>query len=158
MSWLSDVASNIYKGYSDVGKFTWSLGGLAENDLSRFWENESNKSQLRGAQIEAGISGIPGVSDVIRGIEGINKMEDLYNNTGKVVRYPGSDTLGASGLGHSIPSLDRKIEDGSHDLAHFYSGDPQMMDWTHWNKNERQLTNMASDVAFRKFSRGWNER
>lgn len=124
MSFLSDVAKDVYNGYANVGKYTWSLGGLYENDLSRFWESEANKSELRGAQIEGFVSGLPVAGDIVRGIEGVNQMEDLYNNTGKVLHYPGANSLGTSSLGHTIPELSRKIEDGSHDLATFYSGDP----------------------------------
>lgn len=140
MSWLSDLTNDLYRNYANVIKFTSSVGGLAENDISRFWESEANKSDLRGAQLEGFVSGLPIAGDIVRGIEGVNQMEDLYNNTGKVVNYPGSNNLGTSSLGHVPGDLSRKIEDGSHDLATFYSGDPTTDVWTqmstkaNWNK------------------------
>lgn len=140
MSWLSDITRDAYRNYANVINWTSSIGGLAQNDISRFWESEANKADLRGAQLEGFVSGLPIAGDIVRGVEGVNQMEDLYNNTGKVVHYPGSNSLGTSSLGHVPGNLSRKIEDGSNDLATFYSGDPTTDVWTqistkaNWNK------------------------
>lgn len=127
LSWLSDAISGAYSGFSDVAQFVSSLGvGFGVGDhtkLSEQWKDEGQKADLRGAQIESVVSGLPYVGDVIRGVEGAQQMEDLYNNTGKTVAYPGSQGLGAGSLGRGLSEiLNRKIEDGTHDLYHFYSG------------------------------------
>lgn len=139
MSWLSDLTSNIVRSYSDISAFTSSLGGLIENPISDFWKDTSQKADLRGAQLEGFASGLPVVGDVIRGAEGVTQMEDLYNRTGKVPAYPGSQSLGTGSLGHSLSeALNRKIEDGTHDLYQFYSGASddtakQIMRPSNWN-------------------------
>lgn len=64
----------------------------------------------------------------MRGIEGINQLEDLYSKTGKLPAYPGASGVGAGGIGSAVGQLSRKIENGSHDLAEFYSGDRDIND------------------------------
>lgn len=125
MSWISNGLDYIYGNWANGWKEELSLGGLAKNDLSRFFESEQQKSALRGAEIEGVLSGIPVVGNVIKGIEGVNQMEDLYSQTGRVPAYPGLQNLGSSSLGavgKSIPGLSRKIESGVHDLFEHYAG------------------------------------
>lgn len=121
---LRDAFSDATRLWGDAWKNITSVGGLYENDVSKFFENEVvNKSDLRGAQVESVLSGLPYAGDLLKGIEGVSQYEDLYNRTGKVPRYPALQSGGAGSLGHLADSLSRKIEDGSHDLAEYYSGD-----------------------------------
>lgn len=95
----------------------------SNNDVSKFFEEEAKKADLRGAEISSFLSGLPLIGNVIKGFDGINQLEDLYNNTGKVPEYPASQGLASSALGKGIGGISRKIENGTHDLFHFYSGD-----------------------------------
>lgn len=96
-------------------------------DVSDFMQNEIvNKSDLRGAQLETFLGGLPIVGGVIRGLEGASQLEDLYNRTGKVPAYPTLNSTGASGLGSTLGQLTRKIENGSNSLHEFYSGEPEV--------------------------------
>lgn len=139
MSWLSNGLSDFVKASGNAWKVGTSLGGVVDNDVSRFFERELvNKSQLRGAEAEGILSGVPIVGDFVRGIEGVNQMEDLYNRTGKVANYPGASNLGSSSIGHAIADLPNKIADGTHDLYQFYTGDTsdiwnQMSNKANWN-------------------------
>lgn len=124
MSWVRDGLSSYTKAFGDVYHAVTSLGGNYENDVSRFFENElSKKSDLRGAQVESVLSGVPYLGEFLRGVEGVQQYEDLYNNTGKIPQYPANQNLGAGSLGHVASGITRKIEDGSNDLAEYYSGD-----------------------------------
>lgn len=117
--WLSKEIGNYGKNLETV----WSLGGNARNSVSNFFRDEiTNKADLRGAQLDSFLGGVPLVGNFIRGIEGVNQLEDLYNRTGKVPAYP-SQGPGAGALAHGVADITRKIEGGSHDLAEFYSGD-----------------------------------
>lgn len=123
MSWLSDVVSDLYGGQMKSISSSFKQWGLSDNDVARFFEDEANKANLRGAEVEGFLSGLPVAGDIIRGVEGVNQMEDLYRNTGKVPNYPGAQNLGTGSLAHVPGDMSRKIEGGSHDLAEFYSGD-----------------------------------
>lgn len=124
MSWLSDAFGNVSKFYGQFAHDIWSVGGHFENDMSRFFTNEvANKSDLRGSQVEAVLSGVPVVGDILRGVEGATQLEDLYNRTGKLAQYPALQNMGMSSLGHLAGDISKKIEGGTHDLAEFYSGD-----------------------------------
>lgn len=132
MSVVSEFFSNTYNQYMEKLNSIASLGGVINNPLNIFGE-EAKKSDLRGAEIEGFVSGLPIAGDVIRGIEGVNQMEDLYNHTGKVPAYPGSQNLGTGSLGRAFSeNISRKIEDGTHDLYQFYSGtlDDTMSRWS----------------------------
>lgn len=121
MSWFSDAIGgaigNQWQTYANGAK-QWGF-----NNIASFLQNEANKGALRGAEVEGVLSGVPVVGDVLRGLNGVQQMEDLYDRTGKTVAYGASQNLGASSMGHSVDSLTRKIEPGTHDLAEFYSGD-----------------------------------
>lgn len=123
MGWLRDIASEGVKLSGNAWKFGTSLGGLAENDVSRFFEREMiDKSDLRGAEIVSAMSGVPLVGDIIKGINGINQMEDLYSRTGKVSEYGTTSSGNSSGLGKGLDKLSAKIERGTHDLFEHYAG------------------------------------
>lgn len=149
MSWFSDATGsvakflgdsrkNIYNSVgnvaNDISKFydphgVMSLAAKGSKDVAQFYQNEySNKADLRGSEIESLLSGVPVVGDVLRGVNGVQQMEDLYNNTGKTAAYPASQNLGASGVGYGAQSLVRKIEDGRNDLYQYYAGEPDQ--WT----------------------------
>lgn len=121
MSWFSDAIGgaigNQWQSYASGAK------QFGFNDLSAFLQNEADKGALRGAEVEGVLSGVPIVGDVLRGLNGVQQMEDLYDRTGQTVAYGASQNLGTSALGHASDSLTRKIESGSNDLAEFYSGD-----------------------------------
>lgn len=124
---LRDVITGGVRAWGDAWNDITSLGGHYENDVSKFFENEVvNKADLRGAQVEAVLSGLPYVGDFLKGIEGVTQYEDLYNNTGKVPRYPALQNGGAGALAHGVTDITRKIEGGTHDLAEFYSGDREI--------------------------------
>lgn len=133
MSWFSDVWD---KGVSTFGKVMESTvgdlsiaGNLSKaitgtNQISDFYQKQFvDKSALRGAEIETFLSGLPGVGGVVKGLDGIQQLEDLYDRTGKIPAYPGLQTPGASGIGKSLGGVARKIEDGVHDLADYYAGE-----------------------------------
>lgn len=132
MSWLSDGASKVSKGFGKTfSKMSeYSVPGLAmkaagmNNAISDFYEREFvDKADLRGAEAVSFASGLPIVGGIVRGVEGVNQLEDLYNNTGKVPEYPGSSGPSAQGLASAATGISRKIEEGSHDLGEYYSGD-----------------------------------
>lgn len=129
MSWLSDLYSNVIeyggKVVNAVNKYNPVLANYHMNDtVNDFIENEViNKADLRGAEVESVLSGLPIAGDVIKGVEGVNQIEDLYANTGKIPEYPGATSASGAGIGRAIGTLTRKIENGSHDLAEFYSGE-----------------------------------
>lgn len=148
-NWLQDKISGGVRAWGDTWKEITSLGGVAENDVSRFFENEvSNKADLRGAQLTTGLSGLPYVGDFIRGINGVQQLEDLYNKTGKVPAYPGGSSNGAAGITEGLNDLakgfTRKIENGSNSLHEFYSGEAEKPTWSSGN-------------MFRDMSNGWNQ-
>lgn len=127
MSLLSDAFENIAKTYGFKKSNFYSLGGHVDNNISDFINNEIvNKADLRGSQLEAVLSGMPVVGNVLRGVEGANQLEDLYNRTGKTVQYPAIQNMGMSSLGHLANDISKKIEGGTHDLAEFYSGDREI--------------------------------
>lgn len=128
LSWLSDAVSKSYSSLFGGSDGVRNARAIGLNGLADFMESEIAKSDLRGAEVEGVLSGLPVVGDVIRGVEGVNQMEDLYSNTGKVPNYPGSQNLGTSALAHVPGDISRKIEGGSHDLAEFYSGDRNIND------------------------------
>lgn len=133
-SWLNKAAS---KGAELVGNghaiaSNWSLPGVAwrgitnnsDTPYARFVKREVvDKSDLRGAELLEGMSNLPLVGNVIRGIQGVNRLEDLYNNTGRIPYYAGTGVSGAGSVGSGIRDL-AKIADGVHDLYEFYSGTP----------------------------------
>lgn len=133
-SWLNKITS---KGAEYVGKAhafgsNYSLPGLAwrgitgdsDTPYAAMVKREVvNKSDLRGAQLLEGMSNLPIVGNVIRGIQGVNRLEDLYNNTGRTAYYGGSGSSGAGALGSGLGDV-AKIADGVHDLYQYYSGTP----------------------------------
>lgn len=127
MSGFADWLSGQINTYGKNLETVWSLGGTAKNQVSDFFRDEvTNKSDLRGAQVDSFLGGLPLVGNFIRGIEGVNQLEDLYNRTGKVPAYPSIQGVGAGALAHGVSDIARKIEGGSHDLAEFYSGDREI--------------------------------
>lgn len=133
MSWLSDryadfvstvgKAGKAVSNYSPAGLIANAIGH-GENDVSKFFQNEFiDKKDLRGAEIETMMSGLPIVGGIVRGVDGINQLEDLYNRTGKVPAYPGASGVGGAGIGSGIGKLARKIENGTNDLSEYYSGE-----------------------------------
>lgn len=124
MSWLSDGASWLYKKAMDnTPAYLVHKAFGAKNAYTDFVESEMAKSDLRGAELESFVSGLPIVGNVIKGVEGVNQLEDLYNNTGKIPEYPGVSGVGAQGLASAATGIARKIEEGSNDLGEYYSGD-----------------------------------
>lgn len=123
MSWLSDRFNDVTYGWGKAWQNFTSVGGLLNNDVSRFFENEIvNKSQLRGSQLESILGGVPVVGQILKGIEGANQLEDLYNSSGKVAAYPAAQNGAAAALGKGLSKLPGKIEDGVHDLFQYYTG------------------------------------
>lgn len=133
-SWLNQAAS---KGAEIWGKAqkvnsNYSLPGLAWRGITRnsdtpfasmMQREVVDKSDLRGAQLLEGMSNVPVVGNFIRGIQGVNRLEDLYNNTGRTAYYAGSGISGAGALGSGARDI-AKIADGVHDLYQFYTGTP----------------------------------
>lgn len=133
-SWLNQAAS---KGAEWVGKAqawnsNYSLPGLAWRGItgnkdtpyaSLMQREVVDKSDLRGAQLLEGLSNVPIAGNIIRGIQGVNRLEDLYNNTGRTAYYAGSGVSGAGALGSGARDI-AKIADGVHDLYQFYTGTP----------------------------------
>lgn len=125
MSWnLVDGIGSFYGDWANAWKEVTSLGGLARNDVSKFFESEQKKNDLRGAEIVSVLSGVPLVGDFVRGIQGVAQMEDLYDKTGRTSEYGTSSGGSASGIGQGLSKLSGKIEDGTHDLFEHYSGTP----------------------------------
>ena len=122
MGWLTDAVSNYYGNWANAYKEVSSFGGLARNDVSKFFEDEQKKQELRGAEFVSALSGVPVLGNIIQGINGINQMEDLYARTGKVSEYGTLSSGNASGLGKGIDKLPGKIERGTHDLFEHYAG------------------------------------
>lgn len=122
MGWLVDGIGSYYSDWMNAYKEISSLGGLAHNDVSKFFESEQSKGGLRGAEVVSALSGVPVIGNIIQGINGINQLEDLYSKTGKVPEYGTSLTGNASGLGKGIDKLAGKIESGTHDLFEHYAG------------------------------------
>ena len=149
MGWFEDALNEGVKAWGNTWKQVTSLGGLAENDVSRFFENEVvNKSDLRAAQAGSFISGLPYAGDFVRGINGVQQLEDLYNKTGKVPAYSGGTSNGASGIAQGLSDaakgFTRKIEDGTNSLHTFYSGEQERPTWSTGN-------------MFKDMSNGWNQ-
>lgn len=119
---VSDYGSKISDIANTYNSFAHGSKGLGQASKD-FWDEQSQKSDLRGAQLESVVSGLPIVGDFLRGVEGATKLEDLYNNTGKVPAYPASQNLGASSLGYGAAAVAR-IAEGSNDLYEYYSGSP----------------------------------
>lgn len=122
LSWISDSLSDMYS--SNLKKTTWLFDAFgAKNAYTDFVESEIAKADLRGAEAETFMKGLPIIGGVVNGIDGIQELEDLYNNTGKVPAYPASNSPGAQGLASAATGITRKIEDGLHDLGEYYAGD-----------------------------------
>lgn len=124
MSWMSSFLGDAYKKgleYTPIYGVHKAFG--AKNAYTDFMESEMAKSELRGAEATTFLKGLPYVGGVVSGIDGINELEDLYNNTGKVPAYPGASSPGAQGLASAATGIARKIEDGVNDLGTYYSGD-----------------------------------
>ncbi len=125
MSDVADFFADAYTGLLD----TFGMRHKAEFAKHFFGNSiiadEYDKAPLRGTEVESFLSGLPIIGGVVRGIEGINQLEDLYDRTGKTVAYP-SQVAGASGLGHALTGVTRKIEDGVHDLGSFYAGEDML--------------------------------
>lgn len=106
---------------------TKSVASNGLRDVSDYMQNEIvDKADLRGAQLQTFLKGVPIVGGLLNGIEGMYQLEDLYDRTGKVPAYPSSNSPGGAGIASSLASLTRKIEDGSHSLHTFYSGEPEV--------------------------------
>lgn len=125
---VGDVGQKGWKLYGDAAEALTGSRGIAAHTTDKasdWFQNEiKNKSDLRGAQLETFISGLPYAGDFLRGIEGVNRLEDLYNNTGKVPEYPSLSGVGAGAAGHAISQGISKIMDGKNDLYEYYSGTP----------------------------------
>lgn len=84
------------------------------------------RADLQAAQWKSAIGGLPIIGPLVKGIEGWQQLEDLYNTTGKVPAYPAMDGR-ASGIGYTASNLafsaGNKIFDGAHDLYQFYTGE-----------------------------------
>lgn len=156
---LSDVSDFFSKGvkklgtfyrnnYSAANKIINAVTGIENSpatDIADFIDREVvDKSDLRGAEVETFLRGFPIVGGIINGAEGINQLEDLYRNTGKVPAYPGASSPGAAGLGSSLSQLTRKIEDGSNSLHEFYTGEPELSPW-----------DKSAQVKYAPDLRGW---
>lgn len=124
-SWAMDkwsTATRAASNYSVPGILYRGATNNHDTPYSAMIRDEvQNKSDLRSAQLLEGLSNVPIVGNVIRGIQGVNRLEDLYNNTGRTAYYAGSGVSGAGALGSAAGQL-AKIADGSHDLYEFYSG------------------------------------
>lgn len=144
---VGSLASSGMRATGDLTQFLTGSRGLASNTTDKvadWWQDEVvNKKDLRGAQTETFLSGLPIIGGVIRGLEGANSLEDLYKRTGKVPAYPGTSPVGAGGLGSAVGQLARKIEDGTNDLAQFYAGED---------------VNTNSERAWRYMTENWNVR
>lgn len=119
---LARGLGSAYGDWANGWKEVTSLGGLWHNDVSKFFEDEQKKNDLRGAEIVSIMSGIPYLGDFVKGIQGVAQMEDLYDNFGKVSEYGTSSAGSASGLGKGLDKLTGKIESGTHDLFEHYAG------------------------------------
>lgn len=131
-SWLNKISS---KGAEYVGKAhaigsNYSLPGLMWRGITNNHDTPYaammkrevvDKSDLRGAQLLEGLSNVPVVGNLIRGVQGVNRLEDLYNNTGRTAYYAGSGVSGAGALGNAVRDIG-KIAEGSHDLYEYYTG------------------------------------
>lgn len=60
------------------------------------------RAKLRSAQINAIGSGVPVLGGILRGFEGVEKLEDYYKNSGFLPEYQFSDYFGAGGLGSAL--------------------------------------------------------
>lgn len=125
---FGDVASTMWRSAGDATKFVTGSRGLATHTTDKvadFYDREiSKKSDLRGAETESFLSGLPFVGDFLRGVEGVSRLEDLYNNTGKLPAYPAGGGVGAGAIGHSVGQIAQKIADGKSDLYEYYAGSP----------------------------------
>jgi len=132
MSWMSDFFGGYVSGLGNVykGAVHGVTGGAGyARNVEDFIQREFvDKASLRGAEVDSVLSGLPLVGNFFKGLDGVNSLEDLYNNSGKVPSYPASQNSGASGsgLGKSIPGLARKIENGVNDLYQFYTGEKDL--------------------------------
>lgn len=122
MSWVSDSLSDMYTGTLRKLKAPYDLFG-AKNFYTDFIDSELEKSDLRAAEATTFLRGLPIIGNAIGGVEGVQQLEDLYNNTGKTPAYPASTGVGAQGLASAATGITRKIEDGLHDLGEYYAGD-----------------------------------
>lgn len=127
MSWVSDSLSDMYSSQLKKSKWLFDAFG-AKNAYTDFIDSEIEKSDLRGAEATSFISGLPIVGGLVKGVEGIQQLEDLYKNTGKTTAYPGSSGPGAQGIAQAGVGIARKIEDGLNDLGEYYAGDPNLND------------------------------
>lgn len=129
MSWVSDGASWLYKtGMENIpAKRVFDAFG-AKNAYTDFIDSEIQKSDLRGAEIASFARGLPIIGGIVGGVEGVQQLEDLYNNTGKIPAYPGSSGPGAQGLAQAGVGVARKIEEGLNDLGEYYAGDRNLND------------------------------
>lgn len=131
-SWLNRAASKgsewlgnahaVASNYSLPGVVYRGVTGNSDTPYAAMMKREVvDKSDLRGAQALEGLSNVPILGNVIRGIQGVNRLEDLYNNTGRTAYYAGSGVSGAGALGSAVGSA-AKIADGVHDLYQYYTG------------------------------------
>lgn len=129
-SWANDYLFRpMWKVTGDYLDNFYSVGHLWDNDLSRFFAREfSDKAELRGAQEEAALSGIPILGDFLRGVGAIQQMDDLYNRTGKTAAYSANQNLGAAALGYGGAAASQLIRDGTTDLYQYYAGVPDGME------------------------------
>lgn len=127
MSWVSDYFEEQYARTMNKLKAPYELFG-AKNGYTDFIDDEVSKAGLRGAEITSFMRGLPIIGNMIGGVEGVQQLEDLYKNSGKVPAYPGSSGPGAQGLAHAGVGVARKIEEGLNDLGAYYSGDVNIND------------------------------
>lgn len=116
--------SDIWNGASNVANFLTGSKTNVASMLRDAHNDELKKSDLRGAQTETFLSGLPYIGDFLRGVEGVFRLEDLYNATGKIPAYPASQGVGAGAAGHAFSQAVSKIADGKNDLYEYYTGSP----------------------------------
>lgn len=126
LDWVVKTAGNArakFMDYTPAGMIYKAATG-DRNPYSDFIQREViDKSDLRSSQLLEGMSNIPVVGNLIRGVQGVNRLEDLYNNTGRTAYYAGSGVSGAGAAASGIREA-VKIADGMHDLYEYYTGEP----------------------------------
>lgn len=120
MGILSDYKKSWLYKYSGAGLLEQGLDSLTKGlqndirddsgisgirDMADFYQREVvEKDDLRTAQVESVLGGVPIVGSVLRGLEGVQQLEDYYNNAGKVPQYPLGNSLSGAGLGAGVSS------------------------------------------------------
>lgn len=102
---LEQGLDSLTKGLQNDLKDHPGSGASAIRDVADFYQSEVvEKDDLRTAQVESVLGGVPIVGSVLRGLEGVQQLEDYYNNAGKVPEYPLGNSLSGAGLGAGVSS------------------------------------------------------